>query len=91
MYDNEEKVATGTRHDKHVPNHIRALTHYFHSMTEIYEYYRGFGLEMPAILNLEIARAEKELKEALFEETAQGGSLREFYENLSDAEKEKLK
>src|SRR5947208_2572736 len=92
MYDDEEPKSSGagTRHDKHVPNHIRALTHYFHSMTEIYEYYRGFGLEMPEVFNLEIRRAEAELKDALFEETTQGGSLREFYEALTQPEKEKL-
>lgn len=87
MADNPQ----GTHSDRHVPNHIRALTHYFHSLTEIYEYYRGFGLELPPIMNLEIRRAEAELKAALFEETTQGGSLREFYDALSDAEKEKLK
>lgn len=68
-----------TRHDKHVPNHIRALAHYFHSLTEIWEYYRALGNDPPAPFKAEMVRAEEEMLKALEEESNQGGTLHGYY------------
>lgn len=65
--------------EEKLPRHVKDLIHYFHSLTEIYEYYRGFGNTMPEPLKAEISRAEAEVLQALEEETHQGGALHHYY------------
>lgn len=68
--------------DEKVPRHVKSLVHYMHSLTEIYEYYRGFGAPMPKPLQAEMKRAETELTLALESETQQGGILHNYYKEL---------
>lgn len=65
--------------EQKLPRHIKDMVHYFHSLTEIYEYYRGMGNSLPPAMQAEIARAEDEVLQALEEETHQGGALHHYY------------
>jgi hypothetical protein len=83
---NEHNPERAERHlkaaDLKVPPHIHRLAHYFHSLTEIYEYYRGFGTNMPRAFQAELARAEAELVAVLEEEANQGGALHHYYSEI---------
>ena len=68
--------------DKAVPSHIQRLAHYFHSLIEIWEYYRAIGSSLPKPFEAEMQRAKDELESALEVETNQGGSLHAYYREI---------
>ena len=67
--------------ESRIPSHIRHVIHYAHSLTEIYEYYRGFGINMPQELRDEIERAVKIAAQDIKDEQGQGGALHEYYKD----------
>ena len=75
------------RADKYVPEHIGRLAHYFHSLTEIWEYYRALGNAPPDEFMAEMARAEAHMLEALEEETSQGGALHHYYNQIKEKQR----
>jgi len=82
---NEERVKRHQRiADLKTPPHIKSIIHYFHSLTEIYEYYRGFGINPPKAMMAEIMRAEAEMLLMLEEEANQGGALHHYYKEIKE-------
>lgn len=67
--------------DNQTPPHIKALVHYMHSLTEIWEYYRALGNNPPAPFMSELKRAEAAIISALEEEASQGGTLHHYYKD----------
>ena len=65
--------------EKRVPSHIHRSALYFHSLTEIWEYYRALGNQPPDELRWEMDRAEKIMVEDIRREMGQGGAFREWY------------
>lgn len=83
MSSHEEMVAKHQEiSEKKLPRHIKDMIHYFHSLTEIYEYYRGFGSDVPKAFRAEMKRAEAEVLKALEEESNQGGALHHYYKDM---------
>lgn len=72
--------AQGHVANQKAPPHIKAMVHYFHSLTEIWEYYRALGNNPPPEFAMEMKRAETEIIQALKEEAQQGGSLHDYYQ-----------
>ncbi len=68
--------------NKVVPQHIHRLAHYYHSLIEIWEYWRAIGSQTPTEFSAEMQRAHDEMVEALASETGQGGALHEYYNKL---------
>lgn len=65
--------------DAHTPRHIKSVAHYFHSLTEIWEFYRSRGSDPPLQFMAEMRRAEDVFMKTLDEETSQGGVLHAYY------------
>jgi len=65
--------------EKRVPFHLWIATQYMHSMTEIYEYYRGFGVAMPKVMRDDLERIEKVISDDIQKESGQGGKFHDFY------------
>ena len=71
--------------EKRVPFHIWIATQYFHSLTEIWEFYRAQGGGgMPDELRKDMARIENVIAKDIREEAGQGGKFHDWY-------KEKMK
>jgi hypothetical protein len=60
---------------RHVPDRIHRLAHYYHNYVQIWEFYRSLGHDLDPVLKEEMQRAHDELREAIIEEKSQGGML----------------
>jgi hypothetical protein len=78
----EQSTVPGGKADSRVPGYIHRSALYFHALTEIWEYYRALGNEVPVEFKAEMARAEKIMIEDIRNEMGQGGALNSYYEEI---------